>query len=204
MYLGWLLTILEYMETSLYDGTVEQQGHLTLHLHMLLWIRGALTPQEIQDQIMDPKSDFEKQMVEYLESTHMGELITGSLEDVKKNVDIAELDDDYKNPIETLLIPPPPQCNQNDCGECKFCNTISLWQTQFDSTVDDILFQSNLHKCTGGIKQYEKKKLKYKDKNTVNKYQPVTGCLSNKWGKCKAHFPPKTFEQIEVDIDTGV
>ena len=45
--------------------------------------------------------------------------------------------------------------------------------------------------------------MKHKSKNTVNKYQPVTGCLSNKWGKCKAHFPCKTFEHTEVDMDTG-
>ena len=36
-----------YGNTSSYYGSVEQQGRLTLHLHMLLWIRGALTPQEI-------------------------------------------------------------------------------------------------------------------------------------------------------------
>lgn len=33
-----------YGNTSAYYGTVEQQGRLTLHLHLLLWIRGALTP----------------------------------------------------------------------------------------------------------------------------------------------------------------
>ena len=38
-----------YGDTSSYYGIVEQQGHLTLHLHMLLWIRGALTLQEIRD-----------------------------------------------------------------------------------------------------------------------------------------------------------
>jgi hypothetical protein len=43
----------------------------------------------------------------------------------------------------------------------------------------------------------------HKDKNIVNKYQPVTGCLSNKWGKCKAHFPHKTFEHTEVDMNNG-
>ena len=122
-------------------------------------------------------------MVEYIESVHMGEFITGSLEDVKKNVDIAELDDEYRNPTETLPIPPPPQCNQNECGKCKYCKAIGSWQTQFNSTVDDILFQSNLHKCTGGTKQYEKKKSKHMDKNIANKHQPVTGCLINKWGK---------------------
>ena len=192
-----------YGDTSSYYGIVEQQGRLTLHLHLLLWIRGALTPQEIQDRIMNPKSDFQKEMVEYLESVHMGEFITGSLQDVKQNVDIAELDDDYNNPTKTLPIQPPPQCNQNECGECKSCNAISSWQTQFESIVDDILFQSNIHKCTGGSKQYRKKKMKYKNKNIVDKYQPVTGCLSNKWGKCKAWFPRKTFEHTEVNMDNG-
>ena len=167
---------------------------------MLLWIKGALTPQEICDQIMDPKSDFQKKMVEYLESVHMGEFITGSLEDVKQNLDIAELDDQYKNLTETLPIPPPPQCNQNACGKCKSCHATNSWESQFSSTVDDILLQSNTHKCTGGSKQYEMKKMKYKNKNIVDKYQP---CLSNKWGKCKAHFPRKTFEHTEVNPDSG-
>src|ERR1700722_2425987 len=49
----------------------------------------------------------------------------------------------------------------------------------------------------------KRKKMKHKTKSTVNKYQPVTGCLSNKWGKCKAHFPRKTFKHTEVDMDNG-
>ena len=52
------------------------------------------------------------------------QFITGSLEDVKHNLDIAELDDNYKNPTETLPLSPPPQCNQNECGKCKSCNVI--------------------------------------------------------------------------------
>jgi hypothetical protein len=47
---------------------------LTLHLHMLLWIMSSLSPQEIRDKIMDPNSDFQKEMVEYLEGVHVGEL----------------------------------------------------------------------------------------------------------------------------------
>jgi hypothetical protein len=34
-----------YGQTSGYYGTVEQQGRLTLHLHLLLWIKGSLNPQ---------------------------------------------------------------------------------------------------------------------------------------------------------------
>ena len=36
-----------YGNTAGYYGTVEQPGQLTLHLHMMLWIENALTPQEI-------------------------------------------------------------------------------------------------------------------------------------------------------------
>ena len=36
-----------YGSTSGYYGTVEQQGQLTLHLHMLVWINGTGTPEEI-------------------------------------------------------------------------------------------------------------------------------------------------------------
>ena len=36
-----------YGDTVGYYGVVEQQGRLTLHLHMMLWIRNALSPQEI-------------------------------------------------------------------------------------------------------------------------------------------------------------
>ena len=34
-------------------------------------------------------------------------------------------------------------------------------------------------------------------------YQPVTGCLKNKLGKCKALFPHKSFEKTEVDVERG-
>jgi len=96
-----------YGDTSVYYGTVEQQGRLTLHMHMLLWIREALTPQEIRDRIMDPTSDFQKKMVEYLEEVHMGEFITGDIEQVQSTVDkkLAETKS-YKDPTQTLPIPP--------------------------------------------------------------------------------------------------
>ena len=44
-----------YGNTSGYYGTVEQQGCLTLHLHMLLWIKGSLNPQDMREKIL--KSD---------------------------------------------------------------------------------------------------------------------------------------------------
>jgi len=41
-----------YGETLAYYGTVEQQGHLTLHLHILIWLFGCLTPQDIRKTIV--------------------------------------------------------------------------------------------------------------------------------------------------------
>jgi hypothetical protein len=56
-----------YGDTSAFYGTVEQQGRLTLHLHMLLWISGTLSPDETRRRILDPTSKFRQQLVEYLE-----------------------------------------------------------------------------------------------------------------------------------------
>ncbi len=36
-----------YGHTGAYYGTVKEQGRLALHLHLLLWIKGNLTPQEM-------------------------------------------------------------------------------------------------------------------------------------------------------------
>ena len=60
-----------YGETSAYYGTVEQQGRLTLHIHLLLWIRGGLTPDEIRDHIIDLMSDFQQQLIKYLENRQL-------------------------------------------------------------------------------------------------------------------------------------
>jgi len=57
-------------------------------------------------------------MVEYLESVHMVNL-SQEHSRCKKDLDVAELDDKYRNPTETLPIPTSPQCKQNECGECK-------------------------------------------------------------------------------------
>lgn len=67
-----------YGKTSGYYATVEQQGRLTLHLHMLVWIKNSLTPQEIRESVLDPKSDFQTRIVQYLESVHQGEFLTGT------------------------------------------------------------------------------------------------------------------------------
>ena len=57
---------------------------------------------------MDPNSEFQKAIVEYLESVHQEEFITGSIEDVHNDVAIAEGFEKYQPPTHNLPEPPPP------------------------------------------------------------------------------------------------
>ncbi|KAJ3503997.1 hypothetical protein NMY22_g18063 [Coprinellus aureogranulatus] len=75
-----------YGETSAYYGTVEQQGRLTLHLHIMIWIANAMSPQDIRDKLMDKDSAFQKSLVDYLEKCHQGDFTTGMRSDIRELV----------------------------------------------------------------------------------------------------------------------
>lgn len=72
--------------TSAYYGTVEAQGRLTLHLHLLLWIENSLSPQEIRDKLLGNDAEFKKALVDWLESCHRGEYCTGTMEEISKRI----------------------------------------------------------------------------------------------------------------------
>ena len=181
-----------YGNISAYYGTVEQQGRLMLHLHMLLWIRGCLSPQEIRRCIMDPTLDFQRRLVEYLESTHVGEFFTGSQEAVLSSVEKASCTEGYLDPTLTLPEAPPQSCHAN-CGTCDKCQILIAWWCKFETVFDDILSKSNIHRCSTN---------RNKD-GTRNKNRDYTGCIDNKYGNCKARFPRKLYEHTEVDPETG-
>ncbi|KAJ7774869.1 hypothetical protein B0H16DRAFT_1303005, partial [Mycena metata] len=50
-----------------YYGTVEAQGRGTLHCHMLVWLEGNPTPQELRDR-MNESPEFQQKMFRWLES----------------------------------------------------------------------------------------------------------------------------------------
>ena len=177
--------------TNAYYGTVEQQGRVTLHLHLLLWIKAAFSPQEIRDKIMDPNSDFQQKIVEYLESVHVGEFLTGTKEEVEKKLKAEkEKNKDYQDPTQTLPELPPPLCKKGDCASCCDCENITSWWDKFKNVVDDLILRSNIHNCRG-----------YKgDEKTTKKDRP--SCI-NKYGNCKARFPRTLYEQTQVDPKTG-
>jgi hypothetical protein len=181
-----------YGQTNAYYGTVEQQGQLTLHLHLLLWIHGSLNPQELREKILDTNSGWQKNLVAWLESCQMGEFMGGSQIEVEAEVDRCSKSSNYMDPTETLPEAPPPICKKADVG-CKKCHALDSWWTRFKYTVDDLLSKSNIHNCKCSLN---------KD-GTHNKKHQYVGCLENKWGKCKARFPRPTYEHTEIDTDTG-
>ena len=198
-----------YGDISAYYGTVEQQGRLTLHLHMLLWILNSLTPQEIRDRIMNKDSEFQKKIVSYLESVHVGEFQTGTHAEVNYNVDIASVDRSYIDPTKVLPTPPVKKCDDKNCSECEKCIANDKWWSDYYTTVDDILLRSNMHTCSGQ-KTDEKKKQKKTDKKKKSKSKKdkeetdiTYGCLSNKYGTCKARFPRNIVSETMIDPETG-
>ena len=182
-----------YGDTTAYYGTVEQQGRLTLHIHMLIWLIGNLTPQEMRKRILDPNIDFQKKLISWLESCHIGEFMTGSKQDILERVAKQSESKSYRDPTETLPQPPPPLCQLNHSKDdnCQSCTELNMWWKTFDNTVDDLLSKSNIHNCERGIN---------KDGSVSKRY---VSCKDNKEGKCKARFPRSTFESTQVDPETG-
>jgi hypothetical protein len=99
---------------------------------------------------MDPESNFQRRLVEYLESVHVGEFMTGPMEKVASNVEHLATNLEYKDPTQTLPRQPPPLCKHPIKDDCARCKRHQDWQSKFKTTVDDILLKSNVHKCGGG------------------------------------------------------
>jgi hypothetical protein len=93
-----------YGKRANYYGTVEQQGQLTLHLHIILWIKNALSPLEIWDKLMKEDGNFQQSLIQYLEVCQKGEFLTGTLKYVKAKIpiDIVYIENRTKG-IHTIL-----------------------------------------------------------------------------------------------------
>lgn len=190
-----------YGLTDGYYGTVEQQGQLTLHLHMLLWIANSLSPQEVRVRLQDPTSVFRQELINYLEGSHVGEFLSGSMADVRAKVphvplgrkglhdvvmnQLGNMYNRYKDPTLTMPDKPPRVCNQSDCSGCDDCHSARNWWSRFKDTVDDLILRFNVHRCFGGAKRKDKGKNPNK-RNMI--HAQVKGCLDRD-GNCTARFP---------------
>ncbi|KAF8576525.1 hypothetical protein K439DRAFT_1367048 [Ramaria rubella] len=146
---------------------------------MLLWIQNSLSPLEIRARVMDPTSDFQRTLVEYLERSHQGEFLNGTVEDVWERIDSAKDMKGYMDPTTTLPGMPPLPCIIGNCKKCPHCKTDDIWWQKFYGEVDDLVWRSNRHSC--GEKT----------------------CKKNKWRTCKARFPRELHQHSEVDPKTG-
>lgn len=92
--------------TSGYYGTVESQGRLTLHLHLLLWIEHSLSPQELRDRCSQD-SDFQQEIIHWLESCCSSELSSGPMGDAFGDAN-ANIPTSANDPTMELPKAPPP------------------------------------------------------------------------------------------------
>ena len=99
-----------YGPTSGYYGTMEQQGHLTLHMHMLPWITGNLNPEEMRTKILSEDSKWRKLLLSQLENCHSGDFLSSTRADVSACCKQLHMNASYVDPTQTLPVPPPPLC----------------------------------------------------------------------------------------------
>ncbi|KAJ6574056.1 hypothetical protein B0H19DRAFT_933701, partial [Mycena capillaripes] len=190
--------------TNAYYATVEQQGRLTLHLHSVIWIANALSPQEIRDRLMGPKSAFRKRLIAYLEDAHRAKYFHGSRDAViaARKVEPLSVDADsdeeidwesgYRPPTQTLPQPPPPPCSSKVCTElCADCRRSAAWWEGYILEVDDLLVRSNVHTHFLSV-EHQQPDFKFKRERK--------GCLT-KTGVCRARFPREVFTASEMTDD---
>ncbi|KAJ3819853.1 hypothetical protein F5880DRAFT_1625438 [Lentinula raphanica] len=167
-----------------YYCTVEQQGRLALHLHGLIFNKKTLSPQQIKTRILDKNSPFQQSLLAHLDSIRKGEFFSGTKDDVKAKIQLAESEPSYISPERTLPKTPPPH----------ICTCSKKWLNSYYDEIDDLLFKSNLHDCFRSL---------YPDGTIKNHDLFETSCLNNKFKKCKARFPRECYPVSTVDSDTG-
>ncbi|KAH7905863.1 hypothetical protein BJ138DRAFT_973719, partial [Hygrophoropsis aurantiaca] len=113
---------------------------------MLLWVKSALTPQEIRDRLMSSDSEFQRRLVEYLEGVHNGEFLSSSVDEVKERLDYMHVDDEHPTAVETMAVPPPTCVSDNSCNTKSECGKCLSWKEQFVNTVNELLFRCNTHR----------------------------------------------------------
>ena len=64
--------------------------------------------------------------MEYLESVHIGEFLTGTHREVQQNIS-SMIQHDYVNPTETLPVSPPPKCT--NAVECGSASNAMVWKS---------------------------------------------------------------------------
>jgi hypothetical protein len=101
--------------------------------------------------------------------------MTGTMDEVKEQVDENMKSEEYTDPTQTLP-DAPTETAHCDCNKCESCKSTVNWWQNFKTTVDDLILRSNVHKCRTSIPADDKMQKKEK-----------RGCI-NKRGNCHGDF----------------
>ncbi|KAI0355692.1 hypothetical protein OH77DRAFT_1361593, partial [Trametes cingulata] len=147
----------------------------------LIWIRGALSPQDIRDRLLD-EPEFEGKLIRWLEDCHVGDFLTAKGHELAQGLEEEYLQHlpDGKTRLSTRLkqsvrdpattLPAPPSCEHADAE----------WFSRLARETDEIVFCSNRHDPSHG-----------------------KGCWRGDPGYCRARFPREVFEETQVDRASG-
>ncbi|KDR76079.1 hypothetical protein GALMADRAFT_45992, partial [Galerina marginata CBS 339.88] len=118
---------------------------------MLLWIKGCPNPQQIRDILKAGNSEFKKALIEYLENSHTGDFLTGTMEDIQKKVYGTSNDEKSEGPPDSvdptlyLTSMPPEICKSENCEGCPKCPQTAKWINSFKEEVDNLVLRLNVH-----------------------------------------------------------
>ncbi|KAJ3753347.1 hypothetical protein EV360DRAFT_23152, partial [Lentinula raphanica] len=111
----------------------------------LIFNKKTLSPQQIKNRILDVNSPFQQTLLAHLDSIRKGEFFSGTKDEVKSNIQLAESDPDYISPERRLPKTPPPCVCTCSKISCTPCSTYQTWLNSYHNEIDDLLFKSNLH-----------------------------------------------------------
>ncbi|KAJ7479681.1 hypothetical protein FB451DRAFT_1031501, partial [Mycena latifolia] len=170
---------------------------------MLLYIKGALPPQETRNRLMNPGSEFQLSLIKYLEAAHVGEFHNGDLALMRTKYP-APLKETptYENPTLTMPVPPPEHCKHKGCSGCKQCSKLAQWWTNFWETTDDLMLKSNVHTHHRAHEPTTKERRAKVTKGAKVKSKGAKGCLT-KEGICMARFSREIFTESVVNHSDG-
>ncbi|PPQ86017.1 hypothetical protein CVT26_012561, partial [Gymnopilus dilepis] len=160
-----------------YYGVVEAQGKGTLHLHMLVWLRGHLSPQLLQERLRT-SPEYKERFVQWLESIIMNEfpsLHENRADEPSRNKRQRSKDLGEPHPG-TIASPSTLKLDSRPSSE--------FW-VEYKQFLIRLLNEYNWHEHTATCWKYLKRGEEKKDSN------------------CRMRMDGSTYSKTVVDVETG-
>ena len=163
---------------------------------MILWIKHALSPQQIRDRLKANNSHFIHSLVNYLESVQSGEFAKPA-EEIKIDILKRKATESPYVDLSLQLPSPPPVllcgCEKQECEKCK--EDSKWWIDHMEVDADQLAYMLNNHTCRHAHKN--------NNKNTSDDVHVTNSFCIDEYGNCKARMPRDTFDSTHIDPETG-